>query len=226
MDRLWEEGFGAGLRFCDFQDHVPLPQDYRSGDPANVAEMRLRRLRLVSDTNQKIELTQQNCRPLLHELLWAEEAQQNVDIRAYDLFVKRPFPGVGTSSYSIFVPGLAEKRPSVLKGDFVWIDEVHRHDRTFMCKVAKVDEQSIIVKVTRSGFSNSPPFRMRFSVARTSLRHMHRAIDACALDVFSQQESFEMLHLRGTNRICPSSTCPTLHLIRPDTIVLLFAISL
>ena len=157
MDRLWEEGFGAGLRFCDFQDHVPLPQDYRSGDPANVAEMRLRRLRLVSDTNQKIELTQQICRPLLHELLWAEEAQKNVDIRAYDLFVKSPFPGVGTSLYSIFVPGLAEKRPSVLKGDFVWIDEVHRHDRTFMCKVAKVDEVATVAKVVKR-----PPCATKF----------------------------------------------------------------
>lgn len=54
-----------------------------------------------------------------HRLLWLEERQMQRDIRSFDIDNARLTP-CGQGFLSLSVPGLAEKRPSVLRGDHLF----------------------------------------------------------------------------------------------------------
>lgn len=56
----------------------------------------------------------------MHQLLWIEEVHMEIDIRLYDLDdVKMKW--MEGNRFEIKVPGLAEKRPSVMRGDAVLV---------------------------------------------------------------------------------------------------------
>ena len=59
----------------------------------------------------------------MHKLLWIEEAAQVKNFRKYDLaHVKlHPIQNGDGLWHRLDVPGLAERRPSVLKGDYVFV---------------------------------------------------------------------------------------------------------
>ena len=64
-------------------------------------------------------LHQGNYNEMLQNLLWVEEIQMEVDIRQYDMERVTMAPFKENKRLMLLeVPGLAEKRPSVLKG--VW----------------------------------------------------------------------------------------------------------
>ncbi|CAD7958004.1 unnamed protein product [Amoebophrya sp. A120] len=72
-------------------------------------------------------LTRWNYRRTMELMLYAEELQQLADIQWYDLTkikltkATRTVAGAVRNLFRINVPGLAEKRPSVLKGDKLWV---------------------------------------------------------------------------------------------------------
>jgi helicase MOV-10 len=53
-------------------------------------------------------------------LLWQEESQMDIDIRHYDM-EKAVMKSVSGGYLALQVPGLAEKRPSLLKGDRLFV---------------------------------------------------------------------------------------------------------
>lgn len=126
-----------------------------------------------------------------------EEAQLLRDIKTYDQWIERRLDSAagGQGYHWIRVPGLLEKRPSVLRGDFVWLTQRHLR-RSFKSWVHKTEDDRVCVHLPFP-FDNSPPFEVRFSFPRTPYRNMHMALEESIQDVFSTAENFELMVLRG-----------------------------
>ena len=110
-------------------------------------------------------------------LLYAEELQMNFDIAIYDMKVTEPLQptfAVGVSKlFSLEVPGVAEKRPSVLRGDAVLV--IGKTGR-FKAYVHRVQLDRVDLSFHKF-FDNKPPFEVKFFFTRTPLKLMHRALE-------------------------------------------------
>ncbi|KAF5356526.1 hypothetical protein D9758_008260 [Tetrapyrgos nigripes] len=127
-------------------------------------------------------------------LLWAEEVQMERDLERYDIhdakLARHPTRDVisntPTNYYYLSVPGLAEKRPSVLIGDSIFIQNTSspNKDRWFQGVVHVVRKEEVGLRLHRS-FSASPDerFFVRFKLNRIPMRRQHQAMD---YTVFSQ----------------------------------------
>lgn len=113
-----------------------------------------------------------------HRLLWAEEQQMKIDIKQYDMnaaLLSRTSSGL---RYSLSIPGLAEGRPSVVRGDMVTVSV---HTKCFQAEIYKVTKDSAILKFPKSFesfFVNGLKVDVRFHFKRLPLRTAHQAVDA------------------------------------------------
>ncbi len=158
----------------DFVNPVPkyhLPVEFKRLAKENVNKMQEKTRNLLKGKGLQPKLMQDR-RTYLHSVLFAEELQMNFDISIYDLQVDENLE-YKNSLHHIWVPGLAEKRPSVLKGDYLLLT----------CKQGKFKGYVHAVRMEylevsfHKDFANRPPFQIHFSFNRTPLRSMHRAID-------------------------------------------------
>ena len=158
----------------DFVNPVPkyhLPVEFQRLAKANVYKMQKETRILLEHKGLQPKLIQDR-RTYLHSVLFAEELQMNFDISIYDLQVDEELT-YKNFLHHIWVPGLAEKRPSVLKGDYLLL----------ICKQGKFKGYVHAVRMEylevsfHKDFANWPPFQIHFSFNRTPLRSMHRAID-------------------------------------------------
>eukprot|EP00439_Symbiodinium_sp_Y106_P049697 s292_g6.t1 len=109
-----------------------------------------------------------------HHLLYVEELQMKFDIALYDLEVDTRLDYLRKEKlHKIFVPGLAEKRPSILRGDTVLLTCQQGKFRGYVHNLL-LDQIHVSFHET---FANKPPFKIHFSFNRTPLRSMHRAVD-------------------------------------------------
>ncbi len=134
-------------------------------------------------------------------LLWFEELQMKKDITTYDLD-NAPLRRNGGRYYTLRVPGLAENRPSVLKGDRIIISVSGRGK--FEGVVQRTTNEDAIIEFNPSFhrvFIDGLRVDVRFTFSRTTLRTSHQALAA----VNQQKELFhkilfpEMLDME-TNR--------------------------
>jgi len=195
----------TGLRkFLRELPEFKLPKEYRAGKLSQAATKRLVHEGVLQRDKVDVRpvMNATNAKALLRELLWVEEAQLLRDIKAYDQRISRQLrkAGGGDGFYWIKVPGLLEKRPSVLRGDFVWVTQ-QSYRQSFKGWVHKVEDEHVCVHLPWP-FDNSPPFDVRFSFPRVPYRNMHRALQDNAVDVFSKTENFELLQLRGAVTRC------------------------
>ncbi|KAF5831162.1 P-loop containing nucleoside triphosphate hydrolase protein [Dunaliella salina] len=114
----------------------------------------------------------------LQLLLWIEEMQHEVDIRQYDMTQAALTPRSG-GLVGLQVPGLAENRPSVMKGDALyvtppgggkeWQGYVHRVER---------DEVQLKFHPTfmRTQLFTASRYDVRFSIKRSTFVFMQNAI--------------------------------------------------
>jgi hypothetical protein len=117
---------------------------------------------------------------LFHKNLWAEELQMNEDIRHYDKVDKLHRRG---SMLALNVPNLAEKRPSVLKGDKVFVSYLSsgadENEKKYSGYVHQVERDQVLLKFSR-GFHASykdQNLNIEFTFNRMTLRLCHQAID-------------------------------------------------
>lgn len=115
-------------------------------------------------------------------LLYLEEIQMEIDIRKYDMFnTTMKFDSL-SGKFHLEVPGLMENRPSLLKGDTLYV-------RLSNCKKSEIIEyvgRVLQVKLNtvtlgfpnyvKKIFLNGIKVDVRFSFNRSSLKHMHRAL--------------------------------------------------
>jgi hypothetical protein len=119
-------------------------------------------------------LSPENYAARFQQLLWLEERQMQRDIRHFDIDSAVLQPSGHGGFLMLNVPGLAEKRPSVLRGDHLfaramgglWKGYVHR-----------VHREEVILKFHRQLPANARlSADISFSFARTQLQIAHRAV--------------------------------------------------
>lgn len=121
-------------------------------------------------------LTTGNYRKIFQLLLWMEEAQMEVDIKNYDM-VNAPLEKFGRM-YSIHVPGLAESRPSVLRGDTI---KIRCNRGCFEGIVERTEQENAIITFPRSmnsNYINGMRVDIRFSFKRMAMRLCHDGLDS------------------------------------------------
>lgn len=119
----------------------------------------------------------------LRALLYLEEVQMNVDIRTYDM-INVVLQKCG-SEYAFEVPGATEGRPSVMKGNRLFIRSSLSNPTLvteYEAVVRKTDGTYITVEVTKKFndiYIKGMRFDVRFTFNRVPLMRMHRALDSC-----------------------------------------------
>ena len=130
------------------------------------------------------EMTADNYKDRWQLLLHCEEKQLELDIRHYDMegakLERVPNNGNNRNLFSLVVPGLEENRPSVMKGDQIFVKTPQDpRGREFEGYVNQIQEQKVLI-----GFGaefqglhiKNMKFDVRFTVGRYPLRNMHRAV--------------------------------------------------
>ncbi|KAK7439801.1 hypothetical protein VKT23_017376 [Stygiomarasmius scandens] len=127
-------------------------------------------------------------------LLWTEEFQMERDLERYDIHnakltrhaTRDVISDKPTNYYYLEVPGLAEKRPSVLIGDCILAQDHNATDKTkwYQGIVHVVRKEEVGLRFHRSFVANpSDRFHARFKLNRIPMRRQHQAMD---YTVFSQ----------------------------------------
>ena len=145
--------------------------------------------------------TRSNYAERTHTLLYIEEAQQVKNFRRFDV------AGVslhmneegGEVWHKLMLEGLAERRPSVLKGDsvFVWVPGTQ--DVEYEGYVQEVLRDAAWLQLNpcfADATHGVPEFNVRFSFSRIQFRRMHSAIDNVDLSLVWPEGS-------ATSEACP-----------------------
>jgi helicase MOV-10 len=132
-------------------------------------------------------LTGQNFRTVLQTLLFVDEAQKISDMRRYDVANADLQYQSHSRMWSIKVPSLAEKRPSVLRGDVIKLHDRGTND-VHNGYVHFVNLDEVVVSFGGETLIWQGPYDVYFMLTRTQWRCQHRAItestvfidDACS----------------------------------------------
>ncbi|XP_062514184.1 putative helicase mov-10-B.1 isoform X2 [Corticium candelabrum] len=114
----------------------------------------------------------------LQALLWIEERQMHRDIRHYDR--QKEMKSIPQGHLELEVAGLAENRPSLLKGDNILATWVNAKEK-YRGYVHKVLLEKVWLKFDRrfhDQFVSQKQYNIEFTFRRTTLRLQHRALDS------------------------------------------------
>lgn len=111
-------------------------------------------------------------------VLWWEEVVMRINMKKYNmgsvLLEKKE------KSYFLEVPGLAEKRPSLLRGDRVFIRKVGEEEIAYEGSIFEIEDNYIEIsgvdKVFESIYKAEMLFDVRFILGRRNLERMHLAV--------------------------------------------------
>ncbi len=156
------------------------------------------------------DLTMDNYAECMMNLLWMEETQMKVDITTYDL-TDAPLLREGRRYYKLHVPGLAENRPSVLKGDKIIVKV--RGGSKFEGIVHRTTQEYAMIDLP-SSFSRSYidglRVDVRFTFSRTTLRTSHQALMVMKTKTESSLQSKivfpQLLHMYDNPPLTPLNT--------------------
>lgn len=126
-------------------------------------------------------LTQENYKNRFHLLLWIEEAHQAIEMRRYD--IEGAMLGKHDHNNLILpVPGLAEGRPSLLRGDRLYLQSERRSTK-YEGYISDVREYDILIRLHES-LHDSDLDGLKFDVSfhsnRTPFRRCHHSVDEIA----------------------------------------------
>ncbi|XP_022817398.1 putative helicase mov-10-B.1 [Spodoptera litura] len=140
---------------------------------------------LAADIRKTLEvgITKENYVKFFHNLLWYEETIIRVNIKNYNMsgvtlkIQATPNHGI---VYALTIPGLSEKRPSVMIGDLLFLRHHNHNDVMFEAIVKEVTENVAYVGGLHanfgSGYSLTALYDIRFFMSRISLERMHKAV--------------------------------------------------
>jgi len=123
------------------------------------------------------ELSWKNYSEFFKTLLWIEEAQMRIDIKNYDM--ERVTMERRGRFYSLLIPGLAENRPSVLRGDTIKVSYDNNQGKCFAGVVEMIECEKAIIQFPGSfndDFVDGLRFGVRFNFSTTNLRICHQAL--------------------------------------------------
>ncbi|KAL2912277.1 hypothetical protein HK105_208268 [Polyrhizophydium stewartii] len=114
-------------------------------------------------------------------LLWAEEIQMDIDIKEYSL-AGATMQQLPSGLYALRVEGLAENRPSVVRGDTVLVRKAGSQTAfCFQGRAATVTLDEVHLAFDRKfdqTFVQGMKFDVEFSYGRIPVRRMHSAVSA------------------------------------------------
>lgn len=128
-------------------------------------------------------LTKENYGPFFQTLLNMEEIKMEEDMRAYDMECVT-MKSKKNQLLSLEVPGLAEKRPSLVKGDYIFV-KLASEDTTeqdpYQGFIHRVEAEEIHLKFHNNFHSNhreSNHYNVQFNYNRLNMRRLYQAIEA------------------------------------------------
>ncbi|KAF9414337.1 hypothetical protein HW555_007734 [Spodoptera exigua] len=141
---------------------------------------------LASDIRHTFDvgITEDNYVKFFHNLLWYEETVIRVNIKNYNMsratMKIQPNPNYDIV-YSLTVPGLSEKRPSLMIGDLLFVRPHNQQEVMFEAIVKEVNENEALIGDLHAKFTNyyamDGLFDIRFFLSRISLERMHKAVN-------------------------------------------------
>ncbi|KAJ8360337.1 hypothetical protein SKAU_G00168620 [Synaphobranchus kaupii] len=129
-------------------------------------------------------LSVQNYTKRFQILLHLEEIQMEVDIRKYDMHNKTMSQDKRNKKLLVLqVPGVAENRPSVLRGDHLRVTKAEDKDQpitVYKGYVHRVELESVKLGFSKKlvkNFINNMKFNVEFTINRYPLKLQHRAVE-------------------------------------------------
>ncbi|XP_071484918.1 putative helicase MOV-10 [Diadema antillarum] len=170
----------------------------------------------VNNKRKLVELKQELAKPLsvenhcekFHNLLYIEEMQMQVDIRRYDrhaqeLRTDRRNPGM----LKLHVPGLAENRPSVLKGDHLFARFSDKSDtKSYKGYVHFVEQEDVVLGFAsefRNKYVQGRKVDIEFTFSRYPLRNQHHAVETATAEGGLSEVLFPAAQKVGTRGLFP-----------------------
>ncbi|XP_048486221.1 RNA helicase Mov10l1 isoform X1 [Plutella xylostella] len=156
-----------------FARALQLPEDASDQDRA-VAET------IIESFN--IGVKEDNYVEFFHNLLWYEETIVRMNLKKYNM-LKVPLCRQG-EVYLLNVPGLAEKRPSLMLGDTVFVKPHGNDEVMFEGAIVKIESNVAHLGGLNHAFLQhyrpDARFDVRFFMSRVPLERMHAAVTALA----------------------------------------------
>lgn len=145
----------------------------------------------------KTEMNEKNYVNRFQNLLWLEEAHQAIAMRRYDMsgIILAKYD---SNSFILKVPGLAEGRPSLMRGDTALLKSAHRNTyyEGYICEVR---ENDVIIRTHDSLHSGSRSeglvFDVHFVSSRTPFRRCHHGITNFKHDPNIQNVVFPIIRI-------------------------------
>ncbi|KAL2469853.1 putative RNA helicase SDE3 [Abeliophyllum distichum] len=129
-------------------------------------------------------LTEENYGSFFTTLLNMEEIKMEEDMRTYDMECVT-MKNKKNHLLSLEVPGLAERRPSLVNGDFIFVklasEDTTEHDTTYQGYIHRVEAEEIYLKFHNNFHSShreSNLYNVQFNYNRISMRRLYQAIEA------------------------------------------------
>ncbi|KAJ4956500.1 hypothetical protein NE237_013283 [Protea cynaroides] len=130
-------------------------------------------------------LTRENYGAYFHNLLIMEEIHLEEEMRGHDMesitMKKR-----GTQFLALEVPGLAERRPSLVNGDFVFAKLADTDDsaKPYQGFIHRVEADEVLLKFDKEFHQRHRDdnlYNVSFTYNRVSMRRLYQAVDAAAM---------------------------------------------
>ncbi|KAK3895504.1 hypothetical protein Pcinc_000785 [Petrolisthes cinctipes] len=192
----YDQHFIPGVPLSGNRKGVPLKQYKYSTDLKNIATKNFSERKVAPEYKAEAHnlrnmlndgLQKQNYRTWYSTMLWMEEMQMELDIRRYSLeeVCLKAVPSKIFSNppvVEIKVEGLAEKRPSVLKGDNVYVCQYGRRRPVYAGVVHMIKDTSLYLAFDKrfmDTFVDNLKVNVEFEFNRHPMKVSHRALEMC-----------------------------------------------
>lgn len=168
-----------------YRDFYPIPDElstmfktgFKEWPGMNISDWS--KLAILKQDMSPGYVTRENFVQFFHNCLWLEEAAQELMLEQYNM-ENVTFEILG-KELKLRVPGLAEKRPSLVPGDLISI-RVHDDTIVYQGFIRIVEDQHILIKdvdtelreIVRDGVDK---FDVSYQLGRLSFERAHHAID-------------------------------------------------
>lgn len=174
-----------------YRDMYPIPMDMypllKMGlkDIMGLTAEMYNKLREVKALVEPGHVTVSNYRMFWHVILWLEEVGQMLMLKRYNM--ENVTMNLNSDELELEVPGLAEKRPSVIVGDMIDI-RVHEDHRAYRGVIKRVNDKTVEIGFVDaellSYITNTPQIELdvRFVLSRLPLERMHQGVDQIVMN--------------------------------------------
>ncbi|VEN40612.1 unnamed protein product [Callosobruchus maculatus] len=175
-------------KFSGHQSYYPIPPRYWKAllygiDCGGYDYQILNELR---GSLQPGHVTRENFKRFWHIVLWQEEIAQTISLQHYNMENVTLRHRESENAFALEVPGLAEKRPSVIRTDFIDIKTVGDEHRGYRGVIKSVEDKEVLIENIDKEFTEywnlNPTIEMsvRFVLSRLSYERMHQGVDQVA----------------------------------------------